>query len=413
MIKLEGVHFRYPQRDIFSGLNLALEKSEVLGLIGPNSSGKTTLLKLMDGLLHAQEGRILLEGKDLRDLPRLAVARTVAVVPQGMEVPFSFTVGEIVLMGRAIYLPRFAWEKKKDWAVAREAMALTNVLELEARLFTELSQGEKQRVLIARALAQEPKVILLDEPTSHLDINHQVEIHELIRHLNVERNLTVLHISHDLNMAAEYCHRLALLHKGAVYFSGPPSAVLTEENIRKVYETTVLIEKNPISGAPRVTPLAKARGPKPLHPVTVHLICGGGSGADLARRLVLRGCRVTLGVLNLGDTDQKVGATLGLSMVLEEPFAAISERAFREHQGLLEKADLIVVERFYVGRGNLANLRAALEALKRGKKVIVLENELPLDMTDGQAGQWYQQLQEGGALFVPDHSYILKEVEKV
>ncbi|KPK92030.1 MAG: hypothetical protein AMJ94_06125, partial [Deltaproteobacteria bacterium SM23_61] len=259
IVRMESVDFRYPERQIFSGLSLFLERGEVLGLIGPNSSGKTTLLKLMDGLLRPQRGRILLEERNLDQIPRAQVARKIAVVPQAMEVPFSFTVGEIVLMGRAPYLTRFGWEKQKDLDVAHEAMALTDVAGLGERTFWELSQGERQRVLIARALAQEPKVILLDEPTSHLDINHQVEINELIRGLNLQKGLTVLHISHDLNLAAEYCHRVILLHRGSVFSAGVPSEVITEENIRRVYETKVLVEKNPLSGAPRITLIGKEK----------------------------------------------------------------------------------------------------------------------------------------------------------
>mgnify|MGYP001068749187 CR=1 FL=1 len=413
IIRMEELDFRYPKREVFSRLTLSLEEGEILGLLGPNSSGKTTLLKLMDGLLQPQQGRVLLQEKDLKELPRSQVARSIAVVPQEMEVPFSFTVGEIVLMGRAPYLGRFGWEKRRDLEIAREGMALTDVSELEDRPFLELSQGEKQRVLMARALAQEPRVILLDEPTSHLDINHQVEMHELIRRLNIEKNLTVMNISHDLNLAAEYSHRIVLLHRGSIFSMGTPSAVITEENIRRVYETTVMVEKNPVTGAPRVTPVGKARPQKAGPQKTIHIICGEGSGVDSARRLLLRGYRVSLGVLNIGDTDQKIGKTLGLVMVVEEPFSPISERAYRENQTLIAKADLIVIERFLVGKGNLANLQAAIAALRQGKRVIVLENDLEYDFTAGEAKACYQRLREGGAVFIPDHSRLLEEVEKV
>jgi iron complex transport system ATP-binding protein len=412
IVRMESVDFRYPERQIFSGLSLSLERGEVLGLIGPNSSGKTTLLKLMDGLLRPQRGRILLEERNLDQIPRAQVARTVAVVPQAMEVPFSFTVGEIVLMGRAPYLTRFGWEKEKDLDVAHEAMALTDVAGLGERTFWGLSQGERQRVLIARALAQEPKVILLDEPTSHLDINHQVEINELIRGLNLQKGLTVLHISHDLNLAAEYCHRVILLHRGSVFSAGVPSEVITEENIRRVYETKVLVEKNPLSGAPRITLLGKGKMEPSGPQRTVHIICGEGSGVDSARRLLLRGYRVSLGVLNTGDTDQKIGRTLGLPMALEGPFSAISERGMEENRKLIEKADLVLVERFHVGPGNLDNLRAALEALDKGKKVIVLENNLEYDFTGGEAKAYYQRLKEREAVFIPDHSRLLEEAER-
>ena len=412
IIRLESVAFHYPGREIFAGLNLSLEEGEVLGLIGPNSSGKTTLLKLMDGLLRPRQGRVLLEEEDLNRIPRPRVARSIAVVPQAMEVPFSFTVGEIVLMGRSPYLGRFGWEKKKDLDIAREAMALTDVAGLEERPFWELSQGEKQRALIARALAQEPKVILLDEPTSHLDINHQIEINELIRQLNLEKRLTVLNISHDLNLASEYSHRMVLLHRGSVFSAGTPSAVLTEENIRRVYEAKVLVEKNPLSGAPRITLLGKGKTEQPGLKKTVHIICGEGSGVDSARRLLLRGYRVSLGVLNMGDTDQKIGRMFGLPMALEEPFSSISDRGMDENRKLIAKADLVLLERFHVGPGNLANLRAALEARERGKKVIVLENNLEYDFTGGEAKAYYQRLKERGAVFISDHSRLLEEAEK-
>ena len=413
VIRLESAYFSYPRREVFRELSLSLEEGEILSLIGPNSSGKTTLLKLMDGLLEPQRGKVFLDGEELDRLSRSRVAKRVAVVPQEMEVPFLFTVAEIVLMGRAPYLGRFGWETRKDLDIALEAMALTDVAELEERMFAELSQGEKQRVSMARALAQEPGVILLDEPASHLDINHQVEIHELIRRLNLEKNLTVLNISHDLNLAAEYSHRIALLHRGSIYALGTPSTVITEENIRRVYETTVMVEKNPISGAPRVTPVGKSRMEKTGPQKTIHIICGEGSGVDSARRLLLRGYRVSLGVLNIGDSDQKIGKTLGLAMALEEPFSPISEAAYRENQILMDKADVIIVERFLVGKGNLLNLRATVDALGKGKRVIALENALELDFTAGEARAYYQRLKEGGAVFIPDHSRLLEEVEKV
>lgn len=413
IIRLEKVWFSYPGRGIFVDLNFDLEKGEILGLIGPNSSGKTTLLRLMDGLLLPQKGRVLLHGQDLRSLSRTQIARHIAVVPQEIEIPFAFSVGEIVLMGRAPYLKRFRWEKAQDLKIAQEAMALTDVVDLEKRLFWDLSQGEKQRVLIARALAQEAEVILMDEPTSHLDLNHQIEVHELIQQLNRDKGLTILHISHDLNLAAEFSHRLVLLHKGAIFVVGKPEEVITEENIRQVYEMEVMIDKNPFCGAPRVMPLGSVPKKNESAKRTIHLICGEGSGANSVRRLLLRGYRVSLGVLNVGDTDQRIGQTLDLPMALEEPFSPISPRAFQENQMLISQADLIVVERFHIGPGNLANLQAALEALRKKKPVIVLENNLDFDLAGGEAKNYYQLLKEEGAITIPDHSRLLEEIERI
>jgi iron complex transport system ATP-binding protein len=413
IVELDSVDFQYPGRKIFTGLSLAMARGEILGLIGPNSSGKTTLLRLMDGLLVPDRGKILLDGEDLRKLSRPFIARKIAVVPSGMEVPFAFTVGEIVLMGRGIYLNRWGWEKKRDWEVAREGMALTHVLELEDRPFFGLSQGERQRVLIARALAQEPEVILLDEPTSHLDLNHQIEIHELIRHLNVVRKLTVLNISHDLNLAAEYSHRIIMLSQGGIFCSGPPAQVITEEHIRSVYDISVIVDPNPFSGAPRVTPVRKAGMVQSRASKTVHVICGGGSGSDLIRRLLSRGIRVTLGVLNMGDSDYLIGKTMGLTMAAEAPFSPISEKVYTENRALAARADLIVLERLYVGRGNLGNLKTAVQAIREGRRVLVLESDPSYDYTGGDAREYYEELRRGGATFCSDPSQILKEVEKV
>ena len=156
----------------------------------------------------------------------------------------------------------------------------------------------------------------------------------------------------------------------------------------------------------------RQRGEKEGPQKTIHIICGEGSGTDSARRLLLRGFRVSLGVLNIGDTDQITGKTLGLPMALEKPFSPISGRSVEENRSLIDKADLVVLERFHIGRGNLANLQAALEALTKGKRVIALENNLEYDFAGGEAKEYYQRLKEGGALFIPDHSRLLEEVEK-
>ena len=199
---------------MLNGISLAIDRGEIAGIIGPNGSGKTTLLKLLSKVLKQESGSIRLMGRDLASMKHKEIARIVGVVPQGTSIAFSFTVREVVLMGRSPHLGILQMEQEADLKIADNAMGLTDTLELADRNIDELSGGECQRVIIARALAQEPKIMLLDEPTSYLDINHQLEIFDLIKRLNKERDLTVVIVSHDLNMAAEYCDRLILLKDG-------------------------------------------------------------------------------------------------------------------------------------------------------------------------------------------------------
>ncbi len=255
IIQAERVSFSYGKRHVLKGVSFALEQGEILGVLGPNGSGKTTLLKVIDGVLSPQWGRVLLDGVDVSTMKRREVARRVAVLPQESHIPFPLTVNETVLMGRAPHLRGFGFERKKDLEVAEEAMQLTNTRDVARRYLGELSGGERQRVIMARALAQEPLVLLLDEPTSHLDISHQVEMVELLSRLNRERGLTVLNISHDLNLAAQYCHRVLMLGEGEVKGVGPPAGVITAESIRELFRVEVLVDRNPLTGSPRVTPL--------------------------------------------------------------------------------------------------------------------------------------------------------------
>jgi iron complex transport system ATP-binding protein len=225
------------------------------GLLGPNGSGKSTVVRLLSGVLVPQRGRVCLAGQPLTTLRREALAQRIAVVPQETRIDVPFSVFEIVLMGRTPHHERFGFESKADIALAHRAMELTDVKGLAHRAIHELSGGERQRVILARALAQTPQLLLLDEPTAFLDIKHQVEVCDLVRHLSRQEGLTVVSILHDLNLAALYCDRLALLKQGRVFASGAPSAVLTRANIQAVYETAVSIGMNPLTGTVQILPL--------------------------------------------------------------------------------------------------------------------------------------------------------------
>ncbi len=254
MLELEKVTTGYDTKAILNGISFTLKKGDFLGVIGPNGSGKTTLLRVMSKILKPWKGRVTLEGKGLDEIKYRELAKRMAVVPQRMpELFFSYSVKDFILLGRTPYLKRFQLlESEEDLRIVEEVMEETETLGLGERNLEELSGGERQRAVIAQALAQEPEILLLDEPTAHLDINHQVEILNLIRDLNQKRNLTVLMVSHDLNLAAEYCERLILLKRGRIFQEGPPQEILTYKNIEEVYETLVVVEESPVSSKPHI-----------------------------------------------------------------------------------------------------------------------------------------------------------------
>lgn len=233
------------------GVSLSVSGGEVVGVLGPNGSGKTTLLRAMAGALRPTSGAVTLDGQDIRRMGAKAVARRVAVVPQSGYTPFSFGVKDIVLMGRWPHLRRFGGETRRDVEVAARAMEATNVGHLAARPITEVSYGERQRVMVARALAQEPQALLLDEPTSHLDPKHQVEIMDLVWGLSRKEGLGVVAVLHDVNLAAQYCDRIVMLKDGYLVASGTPGEVVTPQVIQDVYGVRSCVGPHPVSGRPQ------------------------------------------------------------------------------------------------------------------------------------------------------------------
>ncbi|HSB44943.1 MAG TPA: ABC transporter ATP-binding protein [Nitrospira sp.] len=264
-IEVEGLSFRYHTREeqgrkwTLDHLSFHVDAGEILGIVGPNGSGKSSLLKVCTGLLPAGEGQVRLGGVPLRKQSQSDIARMVALVPQEYVQVFPFTVAETVLMGRFPHRTARWWslgigdETANDLACAHQAMVETDVLPLADRLVSDLSGGERQRVMIARALAQEPNILLLDEPTVFLDINHQIEICSLIAQLRAERRLTVVLVSHDLNVASQYCDRVLMLKEGRLCRIGPPDETICPDILRMVYGCDVVVDAHPQTGRPRVT----------------------------------------------------------------------------------------------------------------------------------------------------------------
>ena len=240
-------------------LTVAVERGSVLGILGPNGSGKTTLLRLLGGMLHPESGRVTLNGSDIASMPRSALARAIAVVPQETHLAFDYTVLEIALMGRYPYLGTFELEGPRDVALAREALAATGTAALERRSFATLSGGEKQRVVIASALAQQAGILLLDEPTASLDLGYQFDIAALLGRLNRERGLTIVVATHDLNFAAGLCRSLVMLSEGRVVAAGPTGDTLTSLSIQALYGVVADVYPHHAAGHLTVVPLRRVR----------------------------------------------------------------------------------------------------------------------------------------------------------
>jgi iron complex transport system ATP-binding protein len=407
IIEATKIKYRYNRNSnwVLNGFDLSVEHGEIVGIIGPNGSGKTTALKLLSKVLKPNHGNVRLMGEDISNMRQRDIAKIIAVVPQGESTAFPFTAREIVLMGRSPHLGFLQMENEHDLKVADNAMALTDSLEIADRNIDELSGGERQRVIIARALSQEPKVMLLDEPTSFLDINHQVEIFDLIKRLNSERDLTVIIVSHDLNMASEYCDRLVLMNNGKAYKDGNPKEVITEANIREVYEANTVVSDNIITGAPHIIPISKLMYKKYIkHGVKVHLVCGGGSGTRLMRWLAIEGFNVSVGVLNISDSDYKIARSLEMETITESPFSHISDETHLMNLKQAQKADVVILARVPIGIGNLKNMIAVQTAQTSGATVMVFDGFEGMDYTDGRATEIFNELVDDGAIVVKDES---------
>ncbi len=253
-IAVAGISCHYDAVPALLGVSLEFAAGEMVGVVGPNGSGKTTLLRALDALLVPVRGAVLLDGRDLRTMRPKEVAAAIGVVPQQSPPGFGFSAQDIVAMGRTPHLPPLGGDRPQDRAVVRQAMERTATWRLRDRLMDSLSGGERQRVLVARALAQTPRVLLLDEPTAHLDLRYQLEIMDLIGAVTRD-GLVVVAALHDLNLASQYCDRLVLLNGGRIAAAGLPADVLTQEILRATYGADVVVEPHPVTGRPHVVPL--------------------------------------------------------------------------------------------------------------------------------------------------------------
>ncbi len=394
MIKVHDVWFSYEEASVFEGLSIEIEKGEFLGVVGPNGSGKSTLLKLVSGSLKPQRGSVLLEGHEVSFLSRKEVAQRIAVVPQEYHLEFDFTVEEVVEMGRYV-------RGGKGEHILEEL----NLMPLARRSFLTLSGGEKQRVVLAQALAQEPSILLLDEPASHLDISYQLELFDLLSRLNRD-GLTLICVLHDLNLALSYCKRLILLSEGSIFAAGRAEEVLTPENLGHVYGVSAELHSH--FGKPFLTffsPFEKVN-----EGLQIHIICGGGSGSLLIHELYHRGCRVSLGAVNTLDSDEVIGRKLSLPMAVEAPFSPISDETHKRNLELIDRAKIVILAPLPVGPGNFKNLLALEKAVYLGKEVWVVNPDFKGRDFTGRVGEIISRIKEKARFFSSEEE-VLKELE--
>jgi iron complex transport system ATP-binding protein len=408
LLNVDGVECCYGSIKILEDVSLVVKEGDFVGIIGPNGSGKSTLLKSISRTLKPHKGTILLNDKDIYSLKSVDVAKQMAVVPQDNAVSFSFTALEVVLMGRSPHLSRFEMETESDMAIARKAMDLTNTWHLAERPVNELSGGERQRVIIARALAQKPKILLLDEPLTYLDIVNQLEIMDLVKSLCVKEGIIVMTAIHDLNLAARYCTTAILLKNRKIFSAGSIEEVLTSENIKSVFRVDAIVKKNLVTNSLYIIPLSPPKS-SPIKNCAIHLICGAGTGTALMKILLEEGYSVTAGVLNVLDTDFETAEFLNIPVTSEAPFSPITEKTRKDNLAMISKASTVVVTSVPFGHGNLQNLEAAAEALKKGISVFVID-EVPIesrDFTKGQATALFEGLKNMGAVFVKKQDDLL------
>jgi len=398
----------YRQQPVLHDISLTIQAGQMVALLGPNGAGKSTLLRVLTGLQPLTSGEVELFGRELRQLGAKERARLVAVVPQEVTTPMAFTVAELVALGRSVPRGRWAALAAADRQAIEQALAYTDTLELRDRYYSELSGGEKQRAIIAMALAQEPQLLLLDEPTSHLDVNHRLEVLQLLERLNRERGLTVMMTSHDLNLAAEFFPHLALLDHGRITAVGAPADVMREDLLEEAYHCKLAVRRDP-TGILMILPTRTGTAPTGKR---VHVICGGGSGVEVLRRLCLAGWQVSCGALNQGDTDAQTAGALGIATALEKPFSPLSDGVLAAAGQLAQAADVIVVCEVPFGSGNVKNLDVARQA---GKPILLNTRQVAArDFTSQrEMPALFRALVEHGATPWEQVSDLLIALEKV
>jgi iron complex transport system ATP-binding protein len=405
ILKVVDVSFSYNHRETLKDISFGIKKGEILAILGPNGAGKTTLLRIISGALTPSEGEVFFEGISLKKILPKEKAKRIAVLSQNEPLVEYLKVKEMVMLGRAPYFSLLFGPRKADEEIVKECLNMVGMKEFAERKMGELSGGERQKVLIARALAQQPRLLLLDEPIVHLDLSHQLEILFLLKKLKEERNLAIISVLHDVNLASYFSDRLLLMKDGKIFAFGEPKDVITQENIKKVFNIHAIVRSNPLSSRPYISIVHR----HPAKGKRIHLIAGGGSGREIMERLVGEGYSLSLGVVNVGDSDYETAEGLDIECAEEAPFAPISEEAFERAKELVKEAEAVIIAPLPFGKGNLKNLELAEVAKREGKKVFIAGNDIEgRDFTEGEAAKKIESLLKNGAKLFSSIEELLK-----
>ncbi|HHV98241.1 MAG TPA: ABC transporter ATP-binding protein [Clostridiaceae bacterium] len=385
-VLIKDLHYSIDDVEILKEINLCVGKGELVGLIGPNGAGKSTLLKCISGIYSCNNGEIYVNGMDIKRTDCKKIAREVALMHQNTNVTFPFPAIDVVLTGRYPYLKRFETESSEDYRIARKHMSYTDTLKFESKPVTNMSGGERQRVLFAKVLTQETHLILLDEPTASLDISYEEQIFKYCCEL-VANGKTVIAAVHDLKLASRYCSRLVLMKDGKILSDGSVEEVLTPENLSVAYGVRAVVYRNRITGLLDFYTHKLEQG-KPGK--KIHVIGGGGSASGIMRQLFEYGHEVSTGVLFPGDSDLQCADVFGIKAVVTEPFNGINEQYFNKNVELIKNADLTILCNMPFGIQNIRNLEAASYA----QNLVIVEDDPPMgrDYTGGQALEIYNKL---------------------
>ncbi|WP_435349380.1 ATP-binding cassette domain-containing protein [Haloarchaeobius sp. HRN-SO-5] len=339
MIRLDDVTVSFGDATVLDGVSLSVDDGTFVGLVGPNGAGKTTLLRTVSAALTPDSGAVTVAGDPIHRLGSKAASRRVAVVPQDTTVSFSFAVREVVAMGRTPHRGRFEPSTREDGDVVDDALGRVGATHLARRRIDELSGGERQKVVVARALAQETPVLLLDEPTASLDVNHQVETLELVTDL-VADGKTVVAAIHDLSLAARYCDELALLGDGGLVSVGPPEDVLTRDRLAASFDAQTALTRNPVTDSLTVTAVARQQETVDRR---VHLVGSGPTAARTLERLVGTDARVTVGPVAPGDALAEAARLLDVPVEHRAPQEPADAASLTDARARMDRADVVIV----------------------------------------------------------------------